>query len=67
MNDFLGFPFPIYCERGSSLEFFAEPLNAISNIAFILAGLGIYILLPKNRIQKVEYKAVLTLIFLVGF
>lgn len=66
MNDFLGIPLPILCERGSSMDFFAEPLNAISNIAFILAGFGIYNLLRKNRIQRVEYKAVLVLILLVG-
>lgn len=63
----MGIPFPVYCERGDSLEFFAEPLNAISNLAFIFAGLGIYRLLTKNRIQQVEYKTVLILILLVGF
>lgn len=67
MNDFLGIPLPTYCERGSSMDFFAEPLNAISNIAFILVGFGIYNLLRKNRIQRVEYKAVLVLVILVGF
>lgn len=65
MNDFLGFPIPIYCERGS-LGFFEEPLNAISNIALIFAGLGIYKLLIKNKIQEVEYKALLILVFIIG-
>lgn len=67
MNEILGIPFPTYCERGDSLEFFAEPLNAISNLAFIFAGFGIYRLLIKNRIQQIEYKIVLILILLVGF
>lgn len=66
MNDFLGIPIPIYCERGSSLEFFAEPLNAISNIAIIFASLGIYRLLTKNKIQKIEYKVVPILIVSIG-
>lgn len=44
----------------------AEPLNAISSIAFILAGIGVYKLLKKNRIQKVEYKALVILIILIG-
>lgn len=67
MDDLLGIPLPVYCEGGNSLEFFAEPLNAISNIAFIFAGLGIYRLLTKNRIQQVEFKAVLILILFLGF
>lgn len=66
MNEFLGIPFPIYCERAGSLEFFAEPVTAISNIAFIIAGLGIYTLLRKKRIQKVEYKVVLILVLSIG-
>lgn len=65
MNNFLGIPIPVYCEH-SNLEFLAEPLNAISNIAFIFAGIGIYRLLIKSGIQKVEYKAILILIFLIG-
>lgn len=66
MNDFLGIPFPIYCERTGSTEFFAEPLNVLSNIAFILAGFGIYKLLKAKRIQKIEYKAALILILLIA-
>ena len=66
MNEFLGIPIPVNCER-SNLGFFAEPLNAISNIAFIFAGFGVYQLLAKNRVQKIEYKAILILIFFVGF
>lgn len=63
MNDFLGFPIPIYCERGN-VGFFAEPLNAISNVALIFAGLGIYKLLIKNKILNalVIYLAVKFLI-----
>jgi len=66
MNEFLGIPIPVNCER-SNLGFFVEPLNAISNIAFIFAGVGIYQLLAKNRVQKVEYRSLFILIFLVGF
>ncbi len=65
MDEFLGFPIPTYCERGS-LGIFAEPLNAISNVAVVFAGLGIYKLLVKNRIQKVEYKALLIIVFMIG-
>lgn len=66
MDNFLGMiPIPIYCERGN-LEGLAEPLNAISNIAFILASFGIYKLLTKYRIQKIEYKVVLILILSIG-
>lgn len=65
MGDFLGIPLPVYCER-SKLEFFVEPLNAISNIAFLFAGLGIYRLLIKNNLQQLEYKVLLILIFLIG-
>lgn len=65
MDNFLGIPLTLYCER-SGHELFAEPLNAISNIAFILAGFGIYKLLQKNKIYQAEYKGVILLIFLVG-
>lgn len=65
MDSFLGIPLTAYCERSSS-GFFAEPLNAISNIAFIFAGFGIYKLLTKNKIRKIEYKVILLLILLIG-
>ena len=29
----------IYCERGQDPSFWAEPLNAVSNAAFIIAAL----------------------------
>jgi len=67
MDEFFGIPLPVYCEGGNFLEFLAEPLNATSNVAFILVGFGIYKLLIKHRIQKVEYRVVLILIFLIGF
>lgn len=67
MNEILGIPLPILCERGNNLELFAEPLNTISNIAFIFATYGIYRLLTKNSIHQVEYKVLLTLILLIGF
>lgn len=67
MNNLLGIPVPIYCESSGILALFPEPLNAVSNMAFIFAGLGIYKLLTKDKIQKVEYKIALVLIFFVGF
>ncbi|MHA1489208.1 MAG: hypothetical protein ACTSRI_06100 [Promethearchaeota archaeon] len=44
----------IYCER-IGIEFWAEPLNAISNIAFIFAAIfawKLYILHYKNNAKK---------------
>ena len=29
----------LYCERGTNPELLAEPINALSNFAFLLAGL----------------------------
>lgn len=67
MNDLLGIPLPILCERGDNLELFTEPLNTISNIAFIFAAYGIHKLLRKNKVHQVEYKALLILVLLIGF
>lgn len=65
MNSFFGIPIPTFCEQ-IALGFIAEPLNAFSNLAFILAAIGIFKLLAINKIQKLEYKLVLLLVFLTG-
>jgi hypothetical protein len=43
----------LYCERGTSTELLAEPLNALSNIAFLFAGLvGLQLVLWRPREQR---------------
>ncbi len=59
-----------YCERGSSAAFWAEPLNAVSNIAFIAASLMAAWLIAQ-RARRGEHvgavEVVLTIIvFIVG-
>ena len=39
----------IYCERGLDPQFWAEPLNAVSNAAFIVAGLAALYRLSTRR------------------
>lgn len=41
-----------YCERGQNPAFWAEPVNAISNIAFILAALVAGVALARNRVAR---------------
>lgn len=65
MSSLFGIPVPINCEQ-NALGFIAEPLNAFSNLAFILAAIRIFKLLAINKIQKLEYKLVLILVFLTG-
>lgn len=38
-----------YCERGQDASFWAEPVNALSNVAFILAGLLALFQLARSR------------------
>jgi len=43
----------LYCERGTNPELLAEPLNALSNIAFLLAGLaGLQLVLWRPQEQR---------------
>jgi hypothetical protein len=57
-----------YCERGLDPGFWAEPVNAITNFGFILAGLVILFLLsrrPRQERKLVRYLLVLNL-FVIG-
>ncbi|MER0239737.1 ceramidase domain-containing protein [Fulvimarina sp. MAC8] len=51
-----------YCER-TDAAFWAEPINAVSNAAFILAALIVF--LRSDRIGGVE-KALIALVFIIG-
>ena len=55
---------PIYCE--SSSGFFQEPLNAITNLAFLIAAFFIYKKIRKNKIKKPEYYFALFFVISLG-
>lgn len=58
-----------YCERGTSDLFWAEPLNAISNLAFILAGAIAIAYLLRNRSSEWSYYfciALTAMLFVIG-
>ena len=61
-------PIDLYCERfGPGL--FAEPLNAVSNLAFILAGLWLVSALPHHfprRRTPASYELLAGLLMLIG-
>lgn len=44
----------IYCERGQDTGFWAEPLNAITNIAFLIAAVMAYTDLRASRAERGE-------------
>ena len=57
-----------YCERGWDASFWAEPLNAISNGAFIIAGLVAAVVLarsPRTDWALPEW-VLISLVFLIG-
>ncbi len=57
-----------YCERAAKPELWAEPLNAVSNLAFIFAALTAYGLAkkaPQGKIDLSHYFLIL-LVFVVG-
>ena len=53
-----------YCERTNEL-IFDEPVNAISNIFFIIVSLSLIKILRKNQTNKIYYIQPI-LIFLIG-
>lgn len=55
----------IYCERVDS-TFWAEPLNALSNFAFIFASLLLFRLYFKSKLQSYPFLFLSTLLFLIG-
>ncbi|MCO6185846.1 ceramidase domain-containing protein [Rhizobium sp. L1K21] len=58
-------PIDIYCER-TAVGFWNEPLNAISNLAFILAALWGFYALYKRNIWAPPLVLVTVLAFLIG-
>jgi hypothetical protein len=57
-----------YCERGADAGFWAEPLNAVSNLAFILsaaAALGLWLGRPAGERGIVELGLILV-VFVIG-
>ncbi len=60
-------PQTIYCERGVSKELLAEPINALTNIAFPIAGFLGYKLLKEKGIKSKELRALPWILSAVGF
>jgi hypothetical protein len=62
-------PIDIYCERTSAV-FWAEPLNAISNLSFILAGAALLILYRHHDrgVQRIPFDsaALIFMVFVIG-
>lgn len=57
-----------YCERGSDPSFWAEPLNAVSNAAFIIAAIAAaytYVRLPRDERNLME-AALIALVAVIG-
>jgi Ceramidase len=58
----------LYCERGTSEALLAEPVNAASNAAFLLAGLaGLWLLLRRPKAARAaDHVLLIALVFLIG-
>ena len=58
----------LYCERGSSEALFAEPFNAASNAAFLLAALGALLLLFRRpqEMRSADHFLLIALVFVIG-
>lgn len=59
-------PQTTYCERGLAPNFWAEPINALTNIAFPIAGYLGYSVLQNHRIRSKELMIMPWLLSLVG-
>jgi len=57
-----------YCERGLSPAFWAEPVNATTNAAFLIASLGALVLLYRepNHKRTVIRHLLIALVFIIG-
>jgi hypothetical protein len=60
-------PQTTYCERGISNAFWAEPVNALTNVAFPLAGYLGHTLLKDKKIKSKELLVLPWMLGLVGF
>lgn len=58
----------LYCERGASEALLAEPVNAASNAAFLLAGLAaLWLLLRRPKAARgADHVLLVALVFLIG-
>jgi hypothetical protein len=58
----------LYCERGRSETLFAEPFNAASNAAFLLAALVVLLLLLRRpkEIRSADHFLLIALVFVIG-
>lgn len=57
-----------YCERGPSAAFWAEPLNAASNVAFHLAALAALVLWARQRAEnrRIVDLVLIATVFVIG-
>lgn len=55
----------IYCERVDS-SFFSEPINAFSNLAFIVASFMLFSFYKKNNLKSFPLLFLIFLLFLIG-
>jgi hypothetical protein len=58
-----------YCERGSDAAFWAEPLNAVSNAAFVIAAIVAAVELarsPKREGGSLAEAALVAMVFVIG-
>lgn len=55
-----------YCERGASAEFWAEPLNSITNAAYVAAALGGWALVRSSRLSNPDRGWLICLIALAA-
>ena len=58
----------LYCERGRSEALFAEPFNATSNAAFLLAALVALLLLLRRprEMRSADHLLLIALVFVMG-
>lgn len=63
--DWLAQSVDLYCERCDG-GFWAEPINALSNVSFIIASLMAYRLTKREQIQGGFIRALIVLAFIVG-
>lgn len=54
----------LYCERGMQAGFWAEPLNAVSNLAFILASLAL--IMPSRQDGRRMSLVLTATVFIIG-
>jgi hypothetical protein len=59
-------PQTIYCERGYSQFFASEPVNALSNFSFFIAGYLGYRLIKKSKLQNKQLFFLPWLLVLIG-